>query len=130
MKQRSPLLRWVVVSFASATLLACDTPGDTASAPSASQSAATSEVDLASYCATMCERTTSCGVELAKREAGPADAEVIAQAKREAPALEKSCREGCGADAVDPARKFQMERAQVCLGRTDCDELAKCMAAL
>lgn len=108
----------------------CEGP-PTEPAPTSSTAAAEERgPDLATYCETICERTSRCGLELAKREAGNLDRELVAAMEKDLEATAKTCVDECGASAVEDPQRFQMERAQVCLGKTDCDELSKCMAAL
>lgn len=109
----------------------CDSPPTEPSSTSATPTAeADRGPDLATYCETICERTSRCGVELAKREAGTLDGELVGEMEKDLPAETKKCVDECGAVSIDDAQRFQMERAQVCLGKTDCDELSACMAAL
>ena len=109
----------------------CDPP---TSEPAATTATATAEADgaseLESYCTTICERTSHCGVELAKREAGKLDDALMSEIERGQKAEAKRCVSDCSRAPLDDAQRFQMERAQVCLGKTDCDELSRCMAAL
>jgi len=120
--------------LAAASLLAsaaCDPSTDEAAqAPTATATTEAEAPDLARYCETMCARTSHCGLELAKREAGKADEELVAELEKDQATETKRCVSACSKEPLDEAQRFQMERAQVCLGKTDCDELSACMAAL
>lgn len=110
--------------------VACDGPTEEAVSVAATTEAEAGPVDLATYCATICERTSRCGLELAKREAGSVDAALVSELEKGREAEAKRCVEECSATPIDPEHRFQMERAEVCLGKTDCGELSACMAAL
>jgi hypothetical protein len=113
-------------------LAACDQPHDVSPAEGApAPSQEPQEAQLLPFCERMCERTTSCGLELARHEAGPADAELLAKLEAERPDQARACRDACGADSLDTeAMRFQLERVGICLAKPTCDELATCMAAM
>ncbi len=129
---RSFLALVVAVGLASSS--ACDAPEPDGDGPRDAGAAASAEAgaeELPAVCAKLCERTTRCGVELAEREATAAEAELVAKLTAERPAAERACRDACELDRADTdGLRFQLERVQICLHKSSCDELATCMATM
>lgn len=112
--------------------LACDPPAESAPATTTATSSADAagEPDLSTYCQTMCERTSRCGLELARREARSADEKLLSELEKAQKDDAEQCLSACQSQPVTEKDRFQLERAQICLGKTDCDELSRCIAAL
>ena len=85
---------------------------------------------LDQYCKAMCDRTAVCGLELAKSQAGPADAELVAKLEKSIDGDKAACTRGCLETPLDDDSRFQLERAEICLKKTSCDALSACVAAL
>ncbi|HHH30105.1 MAG TPA: hypothetical protein ENK57_17420 [Polyangiaceae bacterium] len=111
------------------TTAACEEPASEPTTTTATASASEA-TDLSTYCNTICERASRCGLELAKREAGDQDAKLVEEMREGLEGETERCITECGSATLDDAKRFQLERAQVCLDRTSCDELSACMAAL
>jgi hypothetical protein len=123
---------WPILAVLSlaAGVLGCDAASDAEDAPTTTVAATAEPTTLATYCRGMCDRTAVCGFELAKRQAGPADGKTLEKLEADLPDDKAACERGCRETTLDDDAPFQLERAEICLRKSSCDELTTCVAAL
>lgn len=121
------LLLWLPATALFA--LGCDS-ADAASAQLA-PSASARAFDQATYCHSVCERATSCGIEQLEQtvKANAADVGVLNKARTNAAETTATCEKTCDVPPADDEREALVE-AERCLEQSTCDAFASCLGTV
>jgi hypothetical protein len=128
-KLARPLLPFAAVFLT----FACDAAPTPTPEPAAATAPKPEPFDLVGYCAAMCERTTTCGLQSAEASAalgGKKTEDALRKAKADTQTSREDCVVGCGATPIDDDNRGAALRAKRCLGADACADLEKCLALL
>jgi hypothetical protein len=127
-RHRAPIaIAALLTSVAALVVSGCASDPAPAPAPSASTTASNDGFDRDAYCAAMCERSATCGLDEATKLAGKVDASALERARDDRKTVENECATSCARSPVPPYRVAQAKSALACTKRDGCEAFATCL---